>query len=261
MPPSLPLQSSLRASASASKPSSISTLLSKTLLSSRITRRALTTTPLLQYKQPPVPGSDLPIPSARAPCPEIPPYPYGPRPFYHQSNTGLYGSAAIRFGNNVSEKHNVKTRRNWRPNVHHKRLWSESLNVFVSTRVTARVLRTIDKAGGLDEYLLKSKPARVKDLGPWGWRLRWRIMQTPAVRERFAREREALGLPPKEEEEEEGVMATLPDGSTVSGEALMAETDRMLSDEAVFELGGREAEAEAEDKGDQFMREEKPVKE
>ena len=120
--------------------------------------------------------------------------------------------------------------------MHQKRLWSASLGVFVRTRVTTRVLRTVDKAGGLDEYLLGRKPQRVKDLGPWGWRLRWRIMQTPALRERLALERAALGLPPKAPEvlrlEAE---EPLPDG-TAAGDALLAETDRLLAEDAEFEL-------------------------
>lgn len=244
MPPTLPVQTCLRAATSAA---------SRPAAASLTTRRSLTTTPPTLYKQPRVPDSDIRIPSATAPCPEIPAYPYGPRPFYHQSNTGLYGAARIRFGNNVSEKNEIKTRRKWRPNVQHKRLWSASLGVYVRTRVTTRVLRTVDKVGGLDEYLLGIKPQRVKDLGPWGWRLRWRIMQTPSVRERFAEQREALGLPPKEEavllEEAE---APLPDGSA-AGEALMAELDQMLQEETEFELDGDKAEGK-----DDFMREEKP---
>lgn len=70
---------------------------------------------------------------------------------------------------------------------------------FVKIRITARVLRTVDKCGGLDEYLLGEKAARIKELGMGGWKLRWRIMQTEKVRERFRVERERLGLPPKEE--------------------------------------------------------------
>lgn len=59
----------------------------------------------------------------------------------------------------------------------------------------ARVLRTIDKVGGLDEYLLGGKRARVKELGMGGWALRWRIWQTEMVTQRFRRERETLGVP------------------------------------------------------------------
>lgn len=239
MPPTLPLQTCLRASRPAATLPSISIL----------SRRAFSTTAPTAYKQPRVPDSTIPIPSSTAPCPEIPSYPYGPRPFYHQSNTGLYGAARIRFGNNVSERNEIKTRRKWRPNVQHKRLWSESLGVFVRTRVTTRVLRTVDKAGGLDAYLLGHKPQRVKDLGPWGWRLRWRIMQTPLLRERFALQREALGLPPKMEEVEKlEAESPLPDGSA-AGEALLAETDKMLEDGALFEIH--------EEAKDNFM-EEKP---
>jgi large subunit ribosomal protein L28 len=99
----------------------------------------------------------------------------------------------------VSEKNEIKTRRYWRPNVQMKRLWSGALNKYIRVRITPRVLRTVDKCGGLDEYLLGEKPNRIKELGMGGWKLRWRIMQTEAVKERFRLEREKLGLPPKEE--------------------------------------------------------------
>ena len=66
-------------------------------------------------------------------------------------------------------------------------------------RITTRVLRTVDKAGGLDEYLLGEKAGRIKELGMGGWKLRWRIMQTEKVKERFRVQREQLGLPPVEE--------------------------------------------------------------
>lgn len=57
------------------------------------------------------------------------------------------------------------------------------------------MLRTIDKVGGLDEYLLGEKSARIKELGIEGWALRWRIMQTKAVMERVGRRREEVGVP------------------------------------------------------------------
>jgi large subunit ribosomal protein L28 len=99
----------------------------------------------------------------------------------------------------VSEKNEIKTRRYWRPNVQLKRLWSDALQCYLKLRITTRVLRTVDKVGGLDEYLLGEKAARIKELGMGGWKLRWRIMQTDRVKERFRLQREMLGLPPKEE--------------------------------------------------------------
>ncbi|KAL9098988.1 MAG: hypothetical protein Q9163_005443 [Psora crenata] len=125
----------------------------------------------------------------------IPPYPYGRATQYKQRDTGLYGNSQIQYGNKVSERNEIKTRRVWRPNIHHKRLWSDALQKFVEVKVQARVVRTIDKVGGLDEYLLGEKAGRIKELGVEGWALRWKIMQTEAVKERIGRNREALGLP------------------------------------------------------------------
>ena len=125
----------------------------------------------------------------------MPPYPYGPAEHYKAADRGLYGGSTIQFGNNISEKNKGKTRRSWHPNIHRKRLWSNALGKFVQVKVQARVLRTIDKVGGLDEYLLGDKPARIKELGLEGWRLRWEVMRTPKVRERIKAERVKLGLP------------------------------------------------------------------
>ncbi|CAD6505046.1 BgTH12-00545 [Blumeria graminis f. sp. triticale] len=125
----------------------------------------------------------------------VPPYPYGPSQIYKQSNFGLYGTQKIRFGNMVSERNEIKTRRHWRPNVHQKELYSASLEKNIKIRITTRVLRTVRKVGGLDEYLLGEKAARIKELGMGGWKLRWRIMQTPTVRDRYNKQRKELGLP------------------------------------------------------------------
>ncbi|UKZ46849.1 hypothetical protein TrVGV298_001060 [Trichoderma virens] len=142
----------------------------------------------------------------RLPSDLIPPYPYGERRVYKQSNNGLYGSARIRFGNNVAEKHNNKSRRFWRPNVHVKTFLMPSLGARIKTRLTLRVLKTIRREGGIENYLLKSKPARIKELGPGGWNLRWLLMQSSAVQQRFNDERVALGLEPKELEDRDDVI-------------------------------------------------------
>lgn len=197
------------------------------------------------YRQvtPPV-GPAIPSPTANRP--DIPPYPYGPRRVFKQSNKGLYGNSVIQFGNIVSRETEIinpqKNRRKWWPNIQLKRLWSESLGVHVRTRINTRVLRTIDKVGGLDEYLLGSKPARIQELGPWGWRLRWRVMQTEAVQERFRRERVALGLP-AEGLYEQSLAAEGAEASATEGEITLAEseeTQKMLDDEAVFDMSPNE---------------------
>lgn len=201
-------------------------------------------------------GISVPIPKPSSKSPEIPPYPHGPRRVYKQSNGGLYGSSRIQFGNNVSEKHDVKTPRKWRPNVQRRRLWSDSLRCFVQTRVTTRVLRTIDKAGGLDNYLLADKSQRIKDLGPWGWKLRWRVMQSDTVRLRFAAERAALGLPPvpdrvlqAEALREATLMGLIPAGEpSQQAQQLMAETQQVID-------GGKDLVI-GKDEG--FMREQTP---
>ncbi|CAK7264379.1 hypothetical protein SEPCBS119000_000969 [Sporothrix epigloea] len=205
------------------------------------------------YKQA-VPAEGPPIPSPTAQRPDIPPYPLGPRQLFKQSNKGLYGNARIQFGNTVSRQTAIinpqKNRRKWWPNIQEKRLHSESLGIAVRTRVNTRVLRTIDKVGGLDEYLLGSKPARIAELGPWGWRLRWRIMQTPAVKERFRAERVALGLPAEglynggvtlaeiEAQNMADELITL-DGAD-SAESAAEVTQRMLDEEAVFDMAPQE---------------------
>lgn len=122
----------------------------------------------------------------------VPAYPHGSKQWYKQADLGLYGGQKVQFGNNTNEKYRTRTRQAWHPNVQSKRLFSKALGKYVQLRVTTRVLRTIDKVGGLDEYLLGEKEARIKELGESGWWLRWAIMQTDVVHARFAKQRAAL---------------------------------------------------------------------
>jgi large subunit ribosomal protein L28 len=145
-----------------------------------------------------LPQQSKTIKASRLPSDLIPPYPYGERRVYKQSNRGLYGSARLQFGNLVAKSGLSKARRFWRPNIHVKNFYVSELDARIKTRLTLRVLKTIRREGGLVNYLLKSKPARIKELGPSGWRLRWLVMQTRAVQERFNDERVELGLEPKE---------------------------------------------------------------
>lgn len=126
--------------------------------------------------------------------PHIPDYPYGDHALFKQANKGLYGEQMIQFGNNVSRKTETKTRRKWTPNVLSKSLYSVALKKRIKLKVTANVMKTIDREGGLDEYLLKDSVQRIKELGPTGWALRWTLMQKPEVIDRLRAEAAALGI-------------------------------------------------------------------
>ncbi|XP_023741529.1 54S ribosomal protein L24, mitochondrial [Lactuca sativa] len=73
-----------------------------------------------------------------------------------RAQRGIFAGRHIQFGNQVSEKGGNKTRRNWKPNVQEKRLFSYILDRHIRVKVTTHALRCIDKAGGIDEYLLKT---------------------------------------------------------------------------------------------------------
>jgi large subunit ribosomal protein L28 len=125
----------------------------------------------------------------------IPPYPYGPRQTFKEADNGLYGGAQLQSGNKISKGRNKgKTRRKWLPNVRMETLRSEALGMDLNILTTARCMRTIRKCGGLDQYLLGDKPARIKELGLFGWKLRCRILNTPMMTKRFEEERKKLDV-------------------------------------------------------------------
>lgn len=109
-------------------------------------------------------------------APSVPPYPYGEATFYKQSNRGLYGGKTLQFGHQISDYGN-KHVRVFYPNVQKVTLWSEALQRSIPIRVVTSVLKTITREGGLDNYLLKDKAARIKELGPAGWALRYEVLQ------------------------------------------------------------------------------------
>ncbi|KAK9162363.1 hypothetical protein Syun_003265 [Stephania yunnanensis] len=73
-----------------------------------------------------------------------------------RAKRGLYAGRHIQFGNQISEKGGNKSRRTWKPNVQEKRLFSYIFDRHIRVKVTTHALRCIDKAGGIDEYLLKT---------------------------------------------------------------------------------------------------------
>ena len=73
----------------------------------------------------------------------------------NRSRRGLYDGKDIRTGNNVSFSMRA-TKRTFKPNVKKKRVYSEILDAMLPFHLTTAALRSIDKAGGLDNYLLHS---------------------------------------------------------------------------------------------------------
>jgi large subunit ribosomal protein L28 len=68
--------------------------------------------------------------------------------------------ARSRSGQNVSHS-NIKTKRRFDPNLQRVRLHSDALGRQVPLRITTRVLRTVQKHGGLDAWLLGTADARL----------------------------------------------------------------------------------------------------
>jgi large subunit ribosomal protein L28 len=73
----------------------------------------------------------------------------------NRSRRGLYDGKDIRTGNNVSFSMKC-TKRTFKPNVFTKRVYSETLDEMMRFHLTAAALRSIDKAGGIDNYLLNN---------------------------------------------------------------------------------------------------------
>ncbi len=65
-------------------------------------------------------------------------------------------------GNNVSHAHN-KTRRRFLPNIQQTSLLSDALGQPISLKLSTRAIRTIEKNGGLDAYLLSTPDAKLTE--------------------------------------------------------------------------------------------------
>ena len=59
-------------------------------------------------------------------------------------------------GNNVSHANN-RTRRRFLPNLQNSSMVSDALGKSVSFRVSTNAIRTVEKSGGIDSYLLSTK--------------------------------------------------------------------------------------------------------
>ena len=67
---------------------------------------------------------------------------------------------AVMTGNKVSHS-NIKTRRRYLPNLQVASLMSDALGRTVRLRVSTHAIRTVDKRGGLDGFLLKARNAEL----------------------------------------------------------------------------------------------------
>jgi large subunit ribosomal protein L28 len=63
---------------------------------------------------------------------------------------------SVQVGNNVSHANN-RTRRRFLPNLNHVTLISDVLGESVRMRITPHALRTVERHGGLDNYLIKAR--------------------------------------------------------------------------------------------------------
>ena len=81
------------------------------------------------------------------------------------------------YGNNVSHANN-RTRRRFLPNLQRASLLSDALGEAVRMRVTASAIRTIEKKGGLDAFLLGTLNRK---LMPEAQRIKRRIQRAVAA--------------------------------------------------------------------------------
>ncbi len=65
-------------------------------------------------------------------------------------------------GNRVSHS-NIKSKRIFRPNLVQVTLHSEALGRDFPLRIAAKALRSVDKIGGLDAFLIKAKEDGLSD--------------------------------------------------------------------------------------------------
>lgn len=63
-------------------------------------------------------------------------------------------------GNNVSHAKN-RTKRRFLPNLQETSVWSDDLQQAVRVRVSANALRTIEKRGGIDGYLMSTADTKL----------------------------------------------------------------------------------------------------
>merc|ERR1712110_946780 len=79
-----------------------------------------------------------------------------------RASRGIWAGKSIITGHNVSYS-NRRTNRKFFPNVQNKFFWSHMLGRWFRINVTTHALRCIERVGGLDEFLLYSKPKLLEE--------------------------------------------------------------------------------------------------
>ena len=83
-------------------------------------------------------------------------------------------------GNNVSHAHN-KTKRRQLPNLQTRSMVSEILGRSVTLRLSTNAIRTIDKHGGLDNFMRISKGSHAKTFSDSALKVRRQIRKSVAA--------------------------------------------------------------------------------
>tara|TARA_B100000900_G_scaffold187157_1_gene158613 strand:- start:499 stop:783 length:285 start_codon:yes stop_codon:yes gene_type:complete len=65
-------------------------------------------------------------------------------------------------GNNVSHANN-RTKRRFIPNLQNVKLYSSILKKYINLNITVRTMKTVEKNGGLDTYLIKTSDRNLAD--------------------------------------------------------------------------------------------------
>ena len=65
-------------------------------------------------------------------------------------------------GNNVSHANN-RTKRRFLPNLQSVKLYSGILQKYINLNITIRTMKTVEKNGGLDSYLIKTSNKNLAD--------------------------------------------------------------------------------------------------
>ena len=134
----------------------------------------------------------------------------------NRSRRGLYDGKDVRSGNNVSFSMKA-TKRKFKPNVFVKRVYSQLLDAMIPFHLTASTLRSIDKAGGLDNYLLH--PKRVITEGE-GYVIKRKLLQRIKNQERYNRKQHE-----KESQQQSPQLSALAGADNISVAAPTAATE------------------------------------